>query len=52
MADKPIGETKYIEKTTLHNPEVKSKYKNACWAYIPYKTQLTADFGQIWVPEN
>ena len=28
------------------------KEKIACRAYRTFKTQLTADFGQIWDPET
>ena len=48
----PIGETKYIGKTALHKPEVKSKEKKHLPGLYTFKTRLTADFGQIWIFEK
>ena len=49
-----IGETKYIGKTALHNPEVKSKQsrKNHLPGLYTFKTRFKANFGQIWILEN
>ena len=48
-----MGETRYIGKQPYITLELNpSKVQKRLPGLYTYKTQLTADFGLIWVPEN